>query len=96
MTDFINSMTSIFNIEYTFFNIVSIYVINKLICNVFKIVELNRGIKQVITVILSILNGIIFHFIFNEDAENILCSAMLSIIAYDYIIRIILKKLKIK
>lgn len=44
MTDFINSMTSIFNIEYTFFNIVSIYVINKLICNVFKIIELNRGI----------------------------------------------------
>ena len=96
MTDFINSMTSIFNIEYTFFNIVSIYVINKLICNVFKIVELNRGIKQVITVILSILNGIIFYFIFNEDAENILCSAMLSIVAYDYIIRITLKKLKIK
>ena len=96
MTDFINSMTSIFNTEYTFFNIVSIYVINKLICNVFKIVELNRGIKQVIRVILSILNGIIFHFIFNEDAKNILCSAMLSIVAYDYIIRIILKKLKIK
>ena len=100
MENFIELINSIFNIEYTFFNIMLVYLIIKIICHMLKkynkSCNITTNYKKIITFIISVFSGILFYYITELKTETILCSAMLSVVAYDYIVKIILDKLNIK
>lgn len=52
--------------------------------------------KKIITIITSIVIGYISINILNEDLKTIITSALLSIVFYDYIVKYIIKGIKIK
>lgn len=91
-------IAKVFNIEYSFFNICLIYIIIKIINNILRRLnkpkQLSTNYKKITTAIVSTVSGVIFYYATDVKTETILCSAMLSIIAYDYFIKLIIDKFK--
>lgn len=102
------SIQNHFSIDYMFCNTLIIYIVLKILTkfkdNPFVIraenkmfgKDLTNTFKQVITFIISIGLGYIYHKFFDESPRIILNSALASIVAYDYFIKYILKKLSIQ
>lgn len=91
-------IAQVFNIEYSFFNICLIYIIIKIINNILRRLnkpkQLSTNYKKITTAIVSTVSGVIFYYATDVKTETILCSVMLSIIAYDYFIKLIIDKFK--
>lgn len=82
--------------NYNFNLILSINIISYLIIQLLnKIIFTPKGIKILITIIVSILMGILYHFITDNSTEILINSAILAPLAWDWIFKPILNKIGI-
>lgn len=82
--------------NYNFNFILSINIISYLIIQLFhKVILTKRWIKILITIIVSILMGILYHFITDNSTEILINSAILAPLAWDWVFKPILNKIGI-
>lgn len=82
--------------NYNFNLILSINIISYLIIQLLHLkIFTKRSIKIGVTVIVSIVMGIIFHFISDTSTEVLVNSAILAPLAWDWVFKPILNKLGI-
>ena len=80
--------------NYNFTFILSINIISYLIIQLLHLkIFTKRGIKIGVTVIVSIIMGIIFHFISDTPTEVLVNSAILAPLAWDWVFKPILNKI---
>ena len=80
--------------NYNFNLILSINIISYLIIQLLHLkIFTKRGIKIGVTVIVSIITGIIFHFISDTPTEVLVNSAILAPLAWDWVFKPILNKI---
>lgn len=96
MDEIFSNFTEMFNIKLVFINIMVVYLIIKTIVFFSPNEDIKRGTKQFVTGIVSLILGAIYYFCAKESLETVVCSTLLAITAYDYLIKFILKKLKIQ
>lgn len=83
-------------LNYNFNFILSINIISYLIIQLLhKIMFTSKGIKILITIIVSIVMGIIYHFISDMSSEVLINSAILAPLAWDWVFKPILNKIGI-
>ena len=83
-------------LNYNFNFILSINIISYLIIQLLhKIMFTSKGIKILITIIVSIVMGIIYHFISDMNTEVLINSAILAPLAWDWVFKPILNKIGI-
>lgn len=85
---------NMFNIKLIFINIVVVYLIIKTIVYFVPTEDIKRGTKQFVTGIVSLVLGVIYYYGAKENIECIVCSTLLAIVGYDYLIKFLLQKLK--
>ena len=82
--------------NYNFNLILSINIISYLIIQLLhKIMFTSKGIKILITIIVSIAMGIIYYFISDMNTEVLINSAILAPLAWDWVFKPILNKIGI-
>ena len=82
--------------NYNFNFILSINIISYLIIQLLhKIMFTPKGIKILITILVSIIMGIIYHFISDMNTEVLINSAILAPLAWDWAFKPILNKIGI-
>lgn len=82
--------------NYNFNFILSINIVSYLIIKLLhKIIFTPKGIKILITIIVSILMGVLYHFISDISTEVLINSAILAPLAWDWIFKPILNKIGI-
>lgn len=82
--------------NYNFNFILSINIISYLIIQLLhKIMFTPKGIKILITILVSIIMGIIYHFISDMNTEVLINSAILAPLAWDWVFKPILNKIGI-
>ena len=94
METFNLDMLEMFNIKLVFINIGVVYLIIKSIVYFVPKDDIKRGTKQFVTGIISLVLGVIYYYGAKENLERIVCSTLLSIVGYDYLIKFLLQKLK--
>lgn len=86
-----NQLISSYNLNF----ILSINIISYLIIQLFNKVFVKKGFKILVTIVVSILMGIIYHFVTEIPTEVLLNSAIFAPLAWDWVFKPIFNKLKI-
>lgn len=80
--------------NYNFNLILSINIVSYLIIQLLhKVIFTPKGIKILITIIVSILMGVLYHFISDISTEVLVNSAILAPLAWDWVFKPILNKI---